>query len=105
MSDPITKIPVLDLQTFLFAVGNEMRWTILRYLCDGEGYGATDFAGILHCSSTAASKHLNVLVKAGICVRGRGNLYRLTPSYRPAAGKKEIDFGHCLARLDYQPAS
>jgi hypothetical protein len=105
MSDPTTKTPLLDLESVAFVVGNSTRWTILKQLCDGEGYGATDFAGILGCTSTAASKHLQILVKAGICVRGRGKLYRIAPGFQPEPGKKQLDFGHCLLRLDFQPVS
>lgn len=97
--------PVIDFETLLTVISSSSRWTILRTLCDSEPLGATDIAGILKCAPSAASKHMRVLVNAGICVQGRGRLYRLAPHFQPPAGQKVMDFGYCLLRLDFQPAS
>ena len=46
------------------------------------------------------SKHLAGLRKAGAVVQGRGRLYQIPPQHLPAPGKKIVDFGHCLLRLE-----
>ena len=51
-----------------------------------------------------AKKHLEMLLEAGICQRGRSRTYRFVPRFQPTpGGPLVIDFGHCLIRLDLDP--
>jgi hypothetical protein len=87
------------------ALDNECRWQILRTLIAGEPIGATELGQIVGCTSASASKHCQILIAAGICIRGRGFLYRITPRFQPAPGTPRVlDFGHCLVRFDADQA-
>jgi hypothetical protein len=97
--------PLLDFETVLTVVSASIRWKILKVVCDGELIGPQDLAPLVGCTPSAASKHLRVLLDAGICVQGRGGLYRLAPQFLPAAGTFTLDFGYCQLHLERQPAS
>ena len=45
------------------------------------------------------SKHLRLMRSAGIVVLGKNGFHRLADRFKPAAGVREIDFGHCIIRL------
>jgi hypothetical protein len=83
-------------------LSNPGRLAMLSVLCDGEPRGASELATIAGCTPSAGSKHARLMVEAGVLLRGRGQLYRLVPGFQTAPGKRELDFGHCLLRLDYQ---
>ena len=81
----------------------ETRLTILNELCTGEPIGVGAVAKLVGCTGSAASKHMRILVEAGICVQGRGLFYRIAPRYQVAPdAPKALDFGHCVLRLDIQ---
>lgn len=94
----------LSRERLMSALGKSPRWEILKVLADGDMWGASDLTPVTGVSVSATGKHLGVLVNAGICVRGRGKLYRLAPQFRPVAGSKVLDFGHCILRFD-QPSA
>jgi hypothetical protein len=100
-----TPLPNLDRDAVLGAINNVARLKMLTVLCDGEPIGASELGEIAGCTSSAASKHAWVLVNAGIVMQGRGRLFRLVPGIQTAPGRHELEFGHCLLRLDYQPGS
>ena len=101
----MSETPLLDFETVLTVVSASIRWKILKVVCDGELIGPQDLAPLVGCTPSAASKHLRVLLDAGVCVQGRGGLYRRAPQFLPPPGQKVIDFGYCLVRLDAQPAN
>ena len=46
---------------------------------------------------------MRTLVEAGLCVLGRGLVYRIAPRYQVAPdAPKALDLGHCVVRLDIQ---
>ena len=82
------------------ALGNDVRWQILKELSGGEPRMVMELAKIIGCSRDAASKQLAVLRRAGAVVQGRGRLYSIPKQYLPQPGQPVVDFGHCLLRLD-----
>ena len=82
------------------ALGNDVRWQILKELSGGEPRMVMELAKIIGCSRDAASKQLAVLRRAGAVVQGRGRLYSIPKHYLPQPGQPVVDFGHCLLRLD-----
>ena len=91
-------LPSLDL--LAAALGHSARWKILKELSHGEPRMVRELAAFIKCSPDMTSKHLAVLRKAGAVVQGRGRLYQIPPQHLPAPGKKIVDFGHCLLRLE-----
>ena len=83
----------------VYALSDEARWQLLAELADGEPRAVGDLAPRVGKSISATSKHLKALRVAGI-VRVRSRLHQLVERYRPAPGTREIDFGHCVIRLD-----
>lgn len=106
MSDATTatgSVPVLNRDAVFTALSNPTRVAMLAVLCDGEHLGAAHFAELVGCSPEQAGKNAAVLVWAGLIVRGRGNLYRIVPGLQPVPGRRELELGHCLLRLDHKP--
>lgn len=107
MSDANTtkpKPPVLDSNAVFSALANPTRRAMLAMMCDGELLGSSDFAEALGIGPGQASKNGSVLVDAGI-VRRRGTIYQIVPGLQPVPGKRELELGHCLLRLDYTPTA
>jgi len=82
------------------ALGNEVRWTILKELTCGEPRMVSELAKIAGLRPDAAAKQMKVLLAAGLVVQGRGLLYSIPKQYLPQPGQPVVDFGHCLLRLD-----
>jgi hypothetical protein len=98
--------PLLNRELLMKALANPARWTAMKLMFTGEGIGPGEFGQIIGCSGSAAKKHLESLLAAGICMRGRSRTYRFVPRFQPPPGSKVIDFGHCLIRFDLDaPAS
>ena len=96
-----TSYPLVDRDKLMRALANPIRWKVLQLIAGGEGIGQSDLGQLYGMSGSAAKKHLEMLVEAGICVRGRGRLYRFAPRFQPPTGGPfVIDFGHCLIRLN-----
>jgi hypothetical protein len=89
----------LSLDTIVFALSDTARWRLLAELASGEGRMIIDLARRIGRSSNSTTKHLQVLLKAGILIK-RSRLYHLAEGFRPAPGSREIDFGSCVIRLD-----
>jgi predicted transcriptional regulator len=95
-----TGLPRPDLELLVTAISHTRRWKMIKELCCGEPRTIKEMAEVGGCSYDNASKHLGVLFRVGIVVRGRGRVYELAKRYLPAPGKSEVDFGHCVLRLD-----
>ncbi len=91
--------------TVATVLGSITRWLMLRIMTDGEAYGSSDLASMIGINASAAYQHMAVLREAGIVEPYRGRLYRITRAYLPEPGKPLVDLGHCLLRLDVQPAA
>lgn len=97
---PASVQPLPDRALLATALGNDVRWTILKELSGGEPRMVMELAKIIGSSRDATSKQLAVLRRAGAVVQGRGRLYSIPKQYLPQPGQPVVDFGHCLLRLD-----
>ena len=77
-----------------------MRWAILRELATGDALMVVEIAQKIGKPATLISKHLAVLRNAGM-VAIKQRLHYIPPQYLPEPGKRVVDFGHCLLRLDF----
>lgn len=94
-------LPALDRSRLMTALSSPGRLKMLAVLCDGEPLAASDLAQIGGVTPRTGSMHGKVLVAAGICRQGRGNLYWLRKEFQPQPGQRVLDFGHCILRLDH----
>ena len=92
----------LPLVALVKAIGDPVRWAILRELAAGEPLMVVEIAQTLKKSPTLVSKHLVWLRKAGAVVTGRAGLYTIPSRFRPVPGERVVDYGYCLLRLDRQ---
>lgn len=107
MSDTVsadTGKPALDGDLLFIVLANRRRRAMLAELCDGEPMGSVHMAAAGGCTTQQAGKHAAMMAKAGLIVRGRGNLYKIVPGLQPVPGKRELELGWCLLRLGSKPA-
>lgn len=106
MDTPITVQPavststLLPLEKFLTAMASPVRWRILRELSAGEPLPVSEIAQRVGGSRDGTSKHLGVLRRGGLVVRGRGMLYTIPKANQPVPGQPVLEYGHCLLRLN-----
>ena len=91
---------MLPLVPLLEAVGDGLRWEILRELRSGEPRMVVEIAKTLGKPPTLISKHLARLRKAGVVETGRAGLYTIPRRFLPSPGDGVVDFGHCVLRLN-----
>ena len=103
-TNPAIPAPILSLKQVTSLLGNTERWIVLRELCKEPALPVSELARRIGRSPGMASQHVAVMVKLGVVKSVYGRMYSLTPAFRPAPGTLEIDFGHCLVRLD-RPSS
>lgn len=90
----------LTLETVLRAINSPTRWKILKLLAIEGPLAVGEIAKRVGASENMGSKHIRVLVDAGL-VRGiHSRLYRLKEGLDVLPGATGIDFGHCLIRFD-----
>jgi DNA-binding transcriptional ArsR family regulator len=97
MSNPPNP-PLLPFDTLVQTIGAPVRCAILGALSDGEPRMVNEIAKIIGQKPGLVSKHLAVLRGAGLVVINR-RLYQVPAHYIADAGKRHLDFGHCLLRL------
>ena len=90
--------PLMRFDTMVKALGVPVRCAILGALSDGEARMVKEIAKIIGQSPGLVSQHLTVLRGAGLVVLNR-RLYQVPPACVADAGKRHLDFGHCLLRL------
>jgi DNA-binding transcriptional ArsR family regulator len=93
----------LPFDLLVTAIGDPTRWAILAELSSGEPRMVKEIAQRLGRSPSIISKHLAVMLGAGMVATGRGRLWQIPKHFFTAPEKREVDFGHCLLRLP--PAS
>lgn len=91
------KIPV---EKLLPVLASPARWHMLRALAKASPISVVDLSSHAGVSGNAASKHVKVLLDAGIIELCHTRLYRLSASFPILPGGDGIDFGHCLLRFD-----
>ena len=90
--------PLMPFDRLVQALGAPVRCTILGALSDGEPRMVNEIAKIIGHKAGLVSKHLAVLRGAGLVVMNR-RLYQVPAAYIADAGKRHLDYGHCLLRL------
>ncbi len=93
-----TNPPLMTFKSFVEAIGAPVRASILGALSDGEPRMVNEIAKIIGQKPGLVSKHLAVLRGAGLVVLNR-RLYQVPAACVADAGKRHLDYGHCLLRL------
>jgi predicted transcriptional regulator len=88
-----------QLQLLLLAVSKPTRWRMLQELLKGEALPVAELAKRVGIAMANASKHVHVLLAAGIVERTYNRAYRIRAPYIGADGTS-IDLGPFLLRLD-----
>lgn len=88
----------MSFDTLVQALGAPVRCAILGALSDGEPRMVNEIAKLVGHKPGLISKHLAVLRGAGLVVMNR-RLYQVPAQHIADAGKRHLDFGHCLLRL------
>ncbi len=91
-------VPTLNVGLLVKALGDPLRWAIVRELSSGEPRMVNEIAAALGRPPTLISKHLLWLRKAGAVATGRGRLYSIPPRFVPSPGDGVVDFGHVVLR-------
>lgn len=86
-------------ERLLTAVSNIKRWRILSVMLSGELIPIIDLSKRIGEKPSATSKHVAVLVRAGIAQEGAGGLYRLADRFMASIESGELDFGHFVLRI------
>lgn len=95
-----TSVP--DREKLATALGNTIRWKMLKELALGEPRTIGELAAVGGCRYENGVKHVLVLREAGMVTQGRGKLYQIPKQYLPQPGQAVVDYGHCLLRLDVE---
>lgn len=90
----------LSFEALTAALGEKKRWGILAELSDGEPLMVVEIAERIKRKPDLVSKHLAVLRKAGMVVTGQAGMYRIPKQFLPTPGRRIVDYGYCLLRLD-----
>ena len=93
-----TNPPLVPFDKLVKAIGLPMRCAILGALSDGQPRMVSEIAKIIGQKAGSVSKQLGVLRRAGLVVLNR-RLYQVPAAYIADAGKRHLDYGHCLLRL------
>ena len=89
------RVILLNIRTASKILGSTARWLILQELARGEALPVQYLAGVARTERTATSKHMSILLKAGLVEVTFGRLYRLAPPYRVCVPRGYIDLGPC----------
>ncbi len=90
-----------DFEFLLITISSPIRWRILRELLQ-EPLPSGLLAERTGEAQYNITKHMRVLCKSGIVIRGYGNVYRIRPEIRIDGGST-LDLGVATIRLDRQP--
>jgi predicted transcriptional regulator len=103
---PAAMVP--DMVALLAALGNPVRWQVLRLLATEGPQSVNDLAARVDRAQHSISKHLQILRAVGAVVMvpgtdgdGRKLFHAIPPGcLREGAHGKEIDYGKCVLRLE-----
>ncbi|MEI7731677.1 MAG: helix-turn-helix domain-containing protein [Verrucomicrobiota bacterium] len=101
---PVAAPPRLDPILVFSALGNPLRWRIVKQLADGKCHCVADLSKAMGMKSNGIGKHLGILRDAGILIlvadeKSDGRMYwhHLPAVFRATPGV--LDFGCCVVRL------
>jgi DNA-binding transcriptional ArsR family regulator len=90
------------------ALGDKLRWRLVRELSDGSALTVRELARRLRADANLVTKHIGTLRKANVIERKREPLgdqrrrhYRVPPFTRrnAKAGERVVDYGCCVLRF------
>jgi hypothetical protein len=93
----------LDRAAFFSALGNPLRWQMVKMLADGSALSASQFASALKRDFDGVSKHLRILREAGVLAWRAGEDRRLALYHIPEAARRvdgALDYGFCVIRAE-----
>ncbi len=88
-TSPASRLPKLDPVKVMFALGSAFRWPVIQLLADGREMSITQGATLTGCTVVNFSKHLGVMLAAGVVNCRRGEDRRQTIFYIPAGRRPE----------------
>ena len=99
--------PAVDMVNLLRALGNPVRWEVLRLLATEGSQSVNDLAARVDRAQHSMSKHMQILREVGAVVMvadangdGRKLFHALPPGcLHDGVQGKEIDYGVCVLRL------
>jgi DNA-binding transcriptional ArsR family regulator len=94
--------PIRDFPAFFDALGNPLRWQLVKLMVTGGPLSASAAAEAVQREFDGVSKHLRVLRKAGVIASRAGQdrryeLYHIPDHVRRADGV--LDYGFCVIRV------
>lgn len=109
MADPnsssppeVPSAPTLPFSRLAKALGEPLRWAILRELASGDRLMVVEIAKRVGKPADTVSKHLAVLRKTGLAVV-KQRLYSMPPEWIADPERRVLDLGYCVLRLDTLP--
>jgi predicted transcriptional regulator len=104
---PAAAEPAVDMVNLLRALGNPVRWEVLRLLATEGPQSVTVLAARTDRAQHSMSKHMQILREVGAVVMvadangdGRKLFHALPPGcLRDGANGKELDYGACVLRF------
>ena len=94
--------PTLPFGPLTMALGEPIRWAILRELASGDRLMVVEIARRVGKPADTVSKHLAVLRKVGLALV-KQRLYSMPPEFLADPEKRVLDLGYCVLRLDSLP--
>ena len=99
--------PAVNMVNLLRALGNPVRWEVLRLLATEGSQSVNDLAARVDRAQHSMSKHMQILREVGAVVMvadangdGRKLFHALPPGcLHDGVQGKEIDYGVCVLRL------
>ena len=99
--------PAVNMVNLLRALGNPVRWEVLRLLATEGSQSVNDLAARVDRAQHSMSKHMQILREVGAVVMvadangdGRKLFHALPPGcLRDGANGKELDYGACVLRF------
>ncbi len=98
----IPAVKPVDRAKFFAALGNPLRWEMVKMLAGGKALAASQVASALGRDFDGVSKHLRILRRARVLASRSGKdrrleLYFIPEANRPADGA--LDYGFCVVQV------
>lgn len=80
-------------------LGSAVRWRILKVLARGDALLTVEVAEEIGVAASSLSRHMRLLLKAGMVTQNRAGQYGLPEGRLVSADERVVDYGICLLRL------
>jgi DNA-binding transcriptional ArsR family regulator len=89
----------LSMTVLAGALGNPIRWRALQELAAGAPLLTIELSERVGMGPNNLSRHLKVLLKAGLVTQNRAGQYAIPPQRLVSKEERTLDYGTCLLRL------